>query len=184
MSRLTPISHDAATGKAKDLLGAVKQSMGATPNIFTAFANAPSAMEGYLSFNGALSTGALEPQLREKIALTTAALNKCQYCASAHTYLGEKAGIEAVEMTQNLSGKSSDTKTEAALTFARKIITHRGQIEEADIQAVRDAGFGTEEIIEILAHVALNTFTNYFNEVFKVEIDFPVVDLVQKSDAA
>ncbi len=184
MSRLTPISHDAATGKAKDLLDAVKQAMGATPNIFTAFANAPAAMEGYLNFNGALSTGTLDPQLREKIALTTAALNKCQYCASAHTYLGEKAGIDGAEMTDNLSGRSSDSKTEAALIFARKIIEYRGQISDADIQAVRDAGYGTEEIVEILAHVALNTFTNYFNEVFKVEIDFPVVDLVQKPDAA
>jgi uncharacterized peroxidase-related enzyme len=184
MPRLKPVDPSQAEGKAKELLDAVKQAMGATPNIFTAFANAPAALEGYLNLNGALSGGKLNPQLREKIALTTAGFNGCDYCASAHTFLGEKAGIEADELAANLKGQSIDAKDNAALAFAHRIIKERGRVSEDDVQAVRKVGFSDEEIIEILSHVALNTFTNYFNETFKTENDFPAVSAQEERNAA
>ncbi|MCP5381244.1 MAG: carboxymuconolactone decarboxylase family protein [Kordiimonadaceae bacterium] len=184
MTRLNPINIDQAQGKSKELLTAVKKAMGATPNIFTAMTNAPAVLEGYLNFNGALSGGTLTPQLREQIALVTAGANGCGYCASAHTYLGDKAGIKKEELTSNLSGHSSDAKTQSALSFARKLIDARGAVSETDIQSVRNAGFDDAHIIEILAHVALNTFTNYFNEAFKTEIDFPKVEINNAQKAA
>ncbi len=184
MSRLSPINPAQAQGKSKDLLTAVQKAMGATPNLFTAMANAPAAMEGYLNFNSALSSGSLSPQLREQIALVTAGANGCGYCASAHTYLGEKAGLKKEELTSNLSGHSAEAKTQVALTFARRLIDARGAVSESDIQIVRDMGFDDEQIIEILAHVALNTFTNYFNEAFKTEIDFPKVEIDSARKAA
>jgi len=177
MPRLTPVDLAQAQGKAKELLTAVKGAMGATPNIFTAFANAPAALEGYMNLNGALSGGALDAQLREKLALVTAGANGCGYCASAHTFLGGKAGIDANELAANLTGRSADAKCQAALTFASKLIEERGRVSDADVQAVRDADFSDEHMVEILAHVALNTFTNYFNEAFKTAIDFPVVSV-------
>ena len=184
MPRLTPIDPASAQGKAKDLLDAVQQAMGATPNIFTTMANAPAALEGLLGLNGALGNGALNPQLREKLALVTAGENGCNYCASAHTFLGDKAGIEADELASNLKGQSIDAKDNAALTFATQLIERRGRVMEDDVQAVRNAGFNDEEIIEILAHVALNTFTNYFNEAFQTDIDFPEVSADEARKAA
>jgi uncharacterized peroxidase-related enzyme len=184
MTRLTPINPSQAEGKAKNLLDSVKQAMGSTPNIFTAFANAPAALEGYLNFNGALSNGVLTPQLREKLALVTAGTNGCDYCASAHTFLGEKAGINADELTANLQGQSTDSKDNAALIFANRLIETRGRTTENDLQAVRSAGFNDEEIIEILSHVALNIFTNYFNETFQTENDFPAVSTAETREAA
>lgn len=171
-------------GKAAELLNAVKQALGATPNMFTTFANAPAAFEGYLSLNGALQGGALDPKFKEKLALTVAGLNGCDYCASAHTFLGSKAGISDEELANNLHGKSSNPTCQAGLDFATKIVQNRGHVRESDINAVRDAGFSDERIIEIVAHVALNTLTNYFNEVFKVEIDFPKVSSAATQKAA
>lgn len=184
MPRITPLDPTNAQGKAKDLLDAVQQAMGATPNIFTTMANAPAALEGLLGLNGALAGGALSPKLREKLALVTAGQNGCNYCASAHTYLGDKAGIEADEMASNLKGQSIDAKDNAALTFASQLIEGRGRVTEGDIQAIRKAGFDDEGIIEILAHVALNTFTNYFNEAFQTENDFPAVSTAETRKAA
>ena len=160
-------------GKAADLLNAVKQSIGSTPNLFTTFANAPAALEGYLGLNGALASGKLNPQLRESIALTTAGFNGCDYCASAHTFIGGKSGLSEEELKANLRGQSSDSTTQAALNFARRILETRGHVNEADLIQIRSAGFDNEEIIEILTHVALNILTNYFNESFAVEVDFP-----------
>ena len=171
-------------GKAADLLGAVKATLGATPNLFTAFANAPTAMEGYLSLNTALQSGALNSKFKEKLALTVAGLNGCDYCASAHTFLGEKAGIDKEELALNLQGKSNNAMCQAGLDFVTKVVNGRGHVSNEDIQAVRDAGFSDERIVEMIAHIALNTLTNYFNEVFQIEIDFPAVSTRDTQKAA
>lgn len=176
MQRIKTLTTATASGKAKELLEGAKKAMGAELNIFGAFANAPAALEGLLGLVGSLSKGKLAPTLREQLALVTAGKNTCDYCASAHTFLAEKAGVAADERTANLKGKSADKKTQAALTFASQLVEKRGGVSEAELKTVRDAGFSDEEVIEILAHVALNTFTNYFNEAFKTEIDFPVVN--------
>lgn len=175
MQRIQAITQP--EGKAKQLLDGVKQAMGATPNIFTTFANSAAALEAYLGINNALANGVLEPTLREQLAVTIAGYNGCNYCASAHVFLGGKAGIERDELVANSKGKSADAKTQAAIDFARALLEKRGKISNEDLSAVRAAGFSDEEVIEILAHVAMNTFTNYFNETALTAIDFPMFDV-------
>lgn len=176
MQSIKKLTISNTQGKAKELLEGAKKAMGKELNIFGAMANSPAALEGLLNFNSALSKGKLNPKLREQLALGIAGQNKCNYCASAHTYIAEQSGVPASECFVNLQAKSSDKKTQAALTFASQIIQKHGSVSEFDLKAIRDAGFSDEELIEILAHVALNTFTNYFNNTFKTEIDFPVVE--------
>lgn len=175
MQRIKTITQP--EGKAKELLDGVKQAMGATPNIFTTFANSAAALEAYLGINNALANGVLDPKLREQLAVTVAGFNGCNYCASAHVFLGGKAGIERDELIANSKGKSGDAKTQTAIDFARALLEKRGKISNEDLSAVRAAGFSDEEIIEILAHVAMNTFTNYFNETALTAIDFPPFDV-------
>ena len=173
MQRIQSVTHP--EGKAKTLLDNVRKAMGTTPNIFTAFATAPAVLEAYLNFSAALSGGTLDPKLREQIAVTVAGFNGCDYCAAAHSFFGAKAGVDQVELRANSAGRSSDSKTQAALSFARALMDARGHVSDQEVGAVRAAGYSDEEIIEILAHVALNTFTNYFNETVLTDIDFPVV---------
>lgn len=162
-------------GKAASLLQAVQSAMGATPNIFAAMANAPAALKGLLDLNGALAGGSLSGQLRESIALAVAGVNGCDYCASAHTFIGSKSGLGADELAANLRGKSSDVATQAALAFTVKLVESRGHPSADDLEELREAGFSDEDAVEIVAHVGLNTFTNYFNETFSIEVDFPKV---------
>lgn len=171
-------------GKAKMLLDNVRHSMGGVPNIIKVLANAPAALDAYLAFNEALSHGKLSSELREQLAIAIAAFNGCGYCAAAHTFIGRKAGIDAAELQANLQGVSMDDKTQAAITFAFALLEKRGRVSDETVQTIRSAGYTDEEIIEILAHVALNSFTNYFNETAQTELDFPAVDLDKASNAA
>ena len=75
------------------------------------------------------------------------------------------------------SGESADPRTQAALKFAGKLVRERAKISKADVQAVKDAGFSDAEVSELLAHVALNIFTNYTNVAFDVPLDFPKIKL-------
>jgi len=126
---------------------------------------------------GALGGGVIPPKLGEQIAVAIANRNACEYCLAAHTALGRKAGASGDEMSAAQDGQSQDPKTSAALRFALRVVEGRGQIETADVEALRAAGFNDEEIVEILAHVALNLFTNYVNVAFAVPVDFPGVKL-------
>lgn len=175
MQRINPIQQP--EGKAAELLDGVRKAMGGTPNLFTTFAQAPAALEAYLGMMNALAKGVLDRRLREQLAVAVAGFNGCNYCASAHVMLGGKAGIDHEELIANSQGRSHDAKTQAAIVFALTLMQRRGKTRDQDLVAIRAAGFSDAEIIEILAHVAMNTFTNYFNETVQTEIDFPLFNL-------
>jgi len=175
MPRLTAIDPVSTTGKVKDLLDAVQKKLGLTPNMMRTMANSPAVLEGYLNLSGALSQGALGAKTGERIALALASANHCDYCASAHSVIGKMVGLSPDDIGAGLRGGSIDAKADAAVKFARAVVDSRGEVKDADLAAVRKAGFTDGEIAEIVAHVGLNVLTNYFNSVAQTMIDFPVV---------
>jgi uncharacterized peroxidase-related enzyme len=179
MSRInTFASIEASPAAAQPLLEGAKKQLGTVPNLFRVIANSPSALEGYFGLNGALAKGTLDAKTRERIALAVAEINGCGYCLSAHTYMGRNvAKLDDAEITANRSGASNDPKADAAVRFAAKVVRERGHVTDADVATVKLAGYDDAQIVEIVLHVALNTLTNYVNEVAKTEIDFPVVKL-------
>lgn len=178
MSRLfTPASIEDAPEASKAALEAINKQMGSVPNLFRIVANSPQTLEGYLSLNGALGRGLLSVQIRERIALAVAQVNGCNYCLAAHSYLGVNlAKLSQTEIEAARRGTASDAKTAAAVEFAVKIARNRGAVSDNDLRLVRDAGYSDAEIVEIIGNVALNTLTNYVNEVLKTDIDFPIVE--------
>ena len=145
------------------------------PNLFTTLSHSSAALNFYVSGVGALSFTKITPALREQLSVAVAGVNSCDYCASAHTLLGKMQKISESEIALNLQCKSTDAKTQAALTFAHKIVELRGHVSDSDVQAVRAAGYGDAEIVEIIAVVCQNIFTNYFNHIAGTVIDFPLV---------
>jgi len=177
MPRIEAIDPKEATGKARELLDGVKAKIGKAPNLMRTFANSPAALEGYLNFSGALGGGSLSAGLREQIALTVADANNCEYCLSAHTAIGKMVGLNENELVASRRATSTDARKDAALKFAHQIVVKRGEVSDGDVQAVRSAGYNDGEIVEIVANVALNIFTNYFNHVAQTVVDFPKIAL-------
>ncbi len=172
----TPATIEAAPAASRPLLEAVQKQLGVVPNMFRLVSNSPAALEGYLGLSGALNKGALPAATRERVALAVAEVNGCDYCLSAHTYLGKNlAKLDDAEMTANRSGVSNEPKADAAIRFAAKLARERGRVGEEDLRAVKSAGYDDAQVIEIVLHVALNTWTNYINVAAKTDIDFPVV---------
>jgi uncharacterized peroxidase-related enzyme len=177
MSRVQLIDSSNTTANRQALLEQVHKAFGATPNMFKAVANSPAALKSMWGSFGALGSGVLGAKLGEQIAVAIADKNRCEYCLAAHTVLGKGAGATAEEMSAAQAGNSADPKTAAALTFALKVVSNRAQVSNEDVAQLRSAGFDDEQIVEILAHVALNIFTNYVNVAFDVPVDFPKVAL-------
>lgn len=175
--RITSVNTETAGGSNKKNFEGLKAALGLIPNMTLAMGQSPAVLEGYVSLNGALAKGSLDRTLREKLALTLAGANHCDYCASAHSVLGKLAGLNETELSSALNGNAADARTSAALRFAQTLVEKKGRIGDADFEAVRSAGFSEGDVAEIVAHVALNTFTNYFNNVARTDVDFPKVNV-------
>lgn len=175
MTRIhTPASVESSPEASRPLLQAVNKMLGSVPNLFRVVGNSPAALEGYLGLNGALGKGKLDAKTRERVALVVAESNGCDYCLAAHTFLGKNvAKLDDAEIARNRAGGSSDAKADAAVRFAARVVALRGHVSDEDVRAVREAGYDDAQIVEIVLHVALNTLTNYVNEVAKTVVDFP-----------
>ena len=176
MSSFNAVNPDLATCRAKELLDQVQESMGMTPNMIKVLAHSPDVLEGYLGFSGSLAQGVLPRRLREQLALTVSEEHGCEYCLAARTAIGRMVGLSEQEITDARQATSVDVKTEAVLRFARKLVQERGNVDMADVERLQQVGLDEQAIIEIVAHVALSTFTNYFNHVARTAVDFPAAE--------
>src|SRR5271165_1396568 len=171
MSRIQiPATLADAPSASQPFLEAVKRKLGTVPNMFKLVSLSPAALEGYTSLSNALDKGSLPPATRERIALAIAEVNGCDYCLSAHSYIGKNlVKLDEAEIAANRAGKSSDPRADAAVRFAVKLAEERGHVSDASLQAVKEAGYSDADIVEIVLHVALNIWTNYLNETAKTD---------------
>ena len=177
MSRINVITHEVADADQKALLDAIQSKLGMVPNFLAILAHSPDALKAFLGLHGIAESGSLDPQTRERIALAVAQGNSCEYCVSAHTAIGRKAGLTGSEIEANRAGMSQDAKAAAAVTFAKALNEHLGEVTQAEFDAVREAGYGDAEIVEIITHVGMNILTNLIGKASRVDIDFPKVSL-------
>lgn len=175
MSLIPPVNPETAAGQTAELLGAVKNAFGMVPNLFRVAAQSPAALDGLLKLNGALSGGVLTGKQREAIALAVAEANGCDYCLSAHSVIGKAQGLSQTDLSEARAVRSADPDTARLLGFAVELVRRAGRIDVAKVQALLDVGISAEQVVEVVAAVAFNTFTNYLNHVAVTEIDFPPV---------
>lgn len=177
MSRINVIENQNANQEQAELYHAITNTLGTVPNFLKVLANSPAALKAFLGLHGIASEGSLDPQTRERIALTLAEQNSCQYCVSAHTAIGRKTGLDNEEIEANRNGTSQDAKADAAVKFARTLVEHKGDVTNSELEEVRTAGYSESDIVEIITHVGMNLLTNILAKASRVEIDFPKVEL-------
>jgi uncharacterized peroxidase-related enzyme len=177
MSRINVVTQDSADAEQKALLDAIQGQLGMVPNFLGILAHSTDALKAFLGLHGIAGSGSLDPQTRERIALAVAQGNACEYCLSAHSAIGRKAGLTGAEIQANRAGTSQDAKAAAAVAFAQALNTHLGEVTQAEFDAVRAAGYGDAEIVEIITHVGMNILTNLIGKASRVDIDFPKVSL-------
>lgn len=173
--RIKAIDPATATGKAKELLDAVLKKYGSAPGSFRTMANAPASFQGFSVLSGALEAGVLPFETRYEIAIAVSELNGCPYCLSAFTAIGRANGMKDETLAMCRTAGSTDPKIDAMLKFAAAIVRARGSVTDEDFRKVKSGGCSDEEILEIVANVALFTFANYVNLVIGTEVDFPLV---------
>jgi uncharacterized peroxidase-related enzyme len=177
MSRIVPVVSSNVDAKVAATLSQVKASLGMVPNLFATLAHAPVALDGYLSLSKMLSRGHLSAAQREIVALAVGQENECQYCLSAHTVMANAAGVSEADALKARAADGTDPFERALGSLAKKIVRQRGHVADEDIENARKAGIDDGLMMEVVANVAVNTLTNYANELAGTEIDFPLVEV-------
>ena len=177
MSRINTVTLETANVEQRALLTAIQGQLGMVPNFLKVFANSPAALRAFLGLHSIANEGSLDLQTRERIALAVAQENACEYCVSAHTAIGRKAGLSGAEMEANRAGTSQDAKAAVAVKLARSLIENQGDITTAELIEARNVGYTDADIVEIITHVGMTLLTTILGKASRVEIDFPKVSL-------
>lgn len=174
MSNIAQIKPETATPEQTEVFANVKKAMGMVPNLVATLAQSSAAVGGYLAFDGALAKGSLPAKYRELISVVVAQSNGCNYCLSAHSMIAKMKGYTEEAVLDFRRGKSSDPKEQSMINFIHKVLANKGNVAPAVIEDLRSHGFSESDIVEIIANVAINNFTNYFNNAAATVIDFPL----------
>lgn len=179
MTQFTLVTEVTADEIAKPILTNLKGKFGMLPNFFGALGIDGVSLESFLALQEKAEKTNLSKREQELLALAVANYNGCHYCVSAHTFTAKKmAGLTAEECVDAQKGKASDAKEQIIIDIALQILENRGQVDPSLIEKAKGAGFTEADIVQITLFTALNTFTNWLNNIVNPTIDFPVVDLV------
>lgn len=175
MSRITTLpSIEAAPEASKLILQRISKSAGRLPNIFAIMGNSPAALKAATEFDATLGSGEIDRATRERIALAVGERNHCRYCLSAHSFIARNlAKLDDAEIYAARQGRSSDMKADAAVRFSASLVDRRGGVSAEEVADVLAAGWSEAAVVEIIALVGYNTFTNYLNEALGTAVDFP-----------
>ncbi|WP_425619106.1 carboxymuconolactone decarboxylase family protein [Anatilimnocola sp. NA78] len=179
MQRLISVNPQVATGRTKELLDTVQQAFGMVPNTARVMANSPAVLESFLVFSTAMGGAGIGTKLHNQLKLTTNETNSCSYCTSILSAVAPSAGLTADDILAGRTGNSQDRRTKAALAFASDVLESRGKVSDRQLTAIREAGYGDDEIVEIVASVVLGCFTNFLNNVADTELDIPKAEPVE-----
>lgn len=174
MERINLLTKEKAPQGAQESLDTIISLFGKVPNIFKAMSNSPAVLKAFLGLAGGLNESTLSSEIQERIALRIAAIDGCDYCQAAHSFSGSKV-LSKEEILAALEGKASEAKAQAALNFATAVLKKAGKVSDEEFEKVKNAGFSQGEILEIVAFVVINFFTNSINNVSQTKIDFPKI---------
>lgn len=173
MNRLTELTIEKAPDQSKKLFEEIKKSIGMLPNIYKVIGNSPNALAAYLSFSESQKYGSFNSKEREAVYLAVSEENGCNYCLSAHTEIAIKNGFNEEETLQLRAGTHNSRRISIIINLAKSIIINRGKADENLINAFYEAGYNSQALVDLVALVVEQTFTNYIGRLSKPEIDFP-----------
>lgn len=173
MQRIGTVTIETAPEKSKPILESINAKFGKVPNIFATIANSPAALKSMMGMFGALEDGALSGLPHEAIALRIGQLNGCPYCTAAHTAKAKMTGASEEQAIGFRKGNAEDSKIQALLKLAEAINEKRGEVSDEELADAVNAGLTEGEMLEALAIVVVNIFTNSLNAFVKTDVDFP-----------
>ncbi len=165
MSRLPLRSVEDAPAEAKERLAAAEKANGYLPNLLRVLANAPTALETYLTVGGINARTSLTLPEREAVQVTAAVIHGCGFCVAGHTAISYKKAGLGDDVVEALRAKAElpDARLNAVARFAEAVIAGRGAVSDEALARFKAAGFDDQAALEVVLGVSLATLCNFAN---------------------
>lgn len=172
MNSFTVHSQDTAPTGSAERLAQTEKAFGFVPNLIGTFAESPATLEGYQALSGILDRSSLSATEKQVVLLATSRYNECHYCVAAHTVI---AGLEQVprEVVDAIREDRplGDSRLEALRQFTTDVVDKRGWVDADAVARFRRAGYGNQQVLEVILGVSLKTISNYTNHIAKTPVD-------------
>lgn len=167
------VERNNAKPEAQDLLLGVEKAFGFTPNLMKVFASSPATLKAYLTLSEIFSKSTLTPTEQQLALLAVSFENACTYCVAAHSMIAKKmAGVDSLDLNALREGKSLPNKKHDSLVrFTKELVKKRGNVSDSDIADFKSAGYGDEQVLELILAASFKTLSNYANHIAKTPID-------------
>ena len=133
---------------------------GQLSNFVGVLAGSPAALRAYARFRSELRHGALPLKTQQRIALAVAEHQDSQYALATLQRTAREAGLGLDEIALAREFDSRDEREAALLRYVRGLLDSEGTPPMHLHEEAREAGWSDEQILEAVAHVALNGFSN------------------------
>lgn len=173
MSNLDILAYEQAPPSSQEILDSLRKKIGKVPNIFWAVAHSPVALKGFLTYKEILGKGEFSAKEVEAIDLAVSQVNGCDYCLAAHTAIAKAKGFSEEDTLDLRKANIADPKLKALTFLAKEIVETKGRPGQEAIDGFYAAGYSKGALVELIANISKNIFTNYFNHIAETEMDFP-----------
>ena len=173
MSRLPLQTVDTAPAASVPFLEKSLRNNGFLPNLVASLANAPVALETYLTVAEINGRAGLTLAEREAVQITAAAIHGCSFCVAGHTAVALKKAQLAPAVVEALRANApiADARLDAVAAFTRAVIANRGAVADRELEAFRAAGFSDANALEVVLGVSLATLCNFANNLARNELN-------------
>ncbi|MGB6229292.1 MAG: carboxymuconolactone decarboxylase family protein [Litorimonas sp.] len=172
MTDFTIHTPDTAPEAARPVLQGAQKSLGFVPNLFATMAEAPALLNAYSQLGELLNRTSFDATEQQVVLMTNNRLNGCDYCMAAHTTISQASGVPADVIDALRAGTAiTDPKLEALRRFATVVNETRGWPTQADLDAFFAAGYGRQQVLEVVLGTAFKVLSNYTNHVANTPLD-------------
>lgn len=179
MTQFTLVTPETADEIAKPILTQLKGKFGMLPNFFGALGIDGMSLDAFLALQAKLEDSKFSKRDQELLALAVANYNGCHYCVSAHTFTAKRvAGLSEEECVEAQHGRAKDPREQLIIDIALAVLKGKGNLDDALVARAKAAGFTEADMVQLTLFTALNSFTNWLNNIVDPKIDFPEVPLV------
>ena len=165
---------ESAPEASQEALKIVQQNNGFIPNLIGVLANAPTALETYRTVGAINQRNSLTPTEREVVQITAAVSNGCDFCVAGHTAISIKQikmPDDVLQALRKTAPITSDTKLDTLARFTLAVINTKGKVGEQLLNEFLNAGYTTQNALDVVLGVSLASLCNYANNLAQTPIN-------------
>ncbi|MGD9584228.1 MAG: carboxymuconolactone decarboxylase family protein [Lysobacterales bacterium] len=165
-------NESTAPEAARETLTRAKAKYGFLPNLLGVMANAPSVLQAYANLGQSFDQSSFTPTERQIVLLATSYHNDCTYCVAAHSVIAGMQKVPQDVIAALREGRPlADPKLQALRQFTAETVLTRGWPSEAARNTFTAAGYGPQQMLEVVLGVTMKTLSNYVNHQAETPLD-------------